>query len=275
MGSARCFAEVEVWRTPGQGPGRGIGTRNQDGEDDMPATIRLQRVGRKAQGSFRIVVSDQAESRDGPAIETIGTYNPRTHPSAVRLDAAAALSWLHDGAQPTNTVISIFRKTGVWQKVQAGELPDSLEETIVTLGPEGGMGKTSSRAETAARAWAESEADRKVRQEAAAAAAAKAAEARAETETAEAEEQAIEAQTADEAEAEAAPQETDTVAEGSPGEEPMTEPEAEDVPEPLEASQAEGEPESEAKAEGAADDAPEAEEDTSEPASEEEVAEEK
>lgn len=242
----------------------------------MPATIRLQRVGRKAQGSFRIVVSDQAESRDGPAIETIGTYNPRTQPSAVRLDAAAALSWLHDGAQPTNTVISIFRKTGVWQKFQAGELPESLEETIVTLGPEGGVGKTSLRAETAARAWAEREADRKVRQEAAAAAAAKAAvEARAEAETAKAEEQAIEAQTADEAEAETAPQETDTVAEGSPGEEPMAEPETEDVPEPVEASQAEGEPESEAKAEGTADDAPEAEADTSEPASEEEVAEEK
>jgi len=119
----------------------------------MAATIRLQRLGRKQQAHFRIVVSDVAESRDGPAIETLGIYNPRTQPSMVRLDAAAALNWLYKGAQPTDTVVSIFRKTGVWQQFQAGATADSLEEKIVTLGPANGNLKTSRRAETASLAW--------------------------------------------------------------------------------------------------------------------------
>ena len=118
----------------------------------MATHIRLQRTGRKRQASFRIVVTDVNEQRDGPAIETLGTYNPRTEPSIVRLDAAASLNWLHEGAQPTDTVISIFRKTGVWQKYQAGETADSLEETVVTLGPPTGEQKTSRRAAVAAEA---------------------------------------------------------------------------------------------------------------------------
>jgi small subunit ribosomal protein S16 len=112
----------------------------------------LQRTGRKRQASFRIVVSDVNEQRDGPSIETLGTYNPRTQPSIVSLDAAASLNWLYEGAQPTDTVISIFRKTGVWQKFQAGETADSLEETLVTLGPPPGEQKTSRRAAVAAEA---------------------------------------------------------------------------------------------------------------------------
>ena len=112
----------------------------------------MQRTGRKRQASFRIVVADVNEQRDGPAIETLGTYNPRTQPSIVRLDAEASLNWLHQGAQPTDTVISIFRKTGVWQKFQAGETADSLEETVVTLGPLPGEQKTSRRAVVAAEA---------------------------------------------------------------------------------------------------------------------------
>ena len=118
----------------------------------MATHIRLQRTGRKRQASFRIVVTDVNEQRDGPAIETLGTYNPRTQPSIVRLDAAASLNWLYEGAQPTDTVISIFRKTGVWQKFQAGETAETLEEAVVTLGPPAGEQKTSRRAAVAAEA---------------------------------------------------------------------------------------------------------------------------
>ena len=118
----------------------------------MATTIRLQRTGRKKQASFRIVVTDVNEQRDGPAIETLGIYNPRTQPSVVRLDAAASLNWLYEGAQPTNTVISLFRKTGVWQKFQAGVTAADLEETVITLGPPPGEQKTSSRAMVAAEA---------------------------------------------------------------------------------------------------------------------------
>jgi small subunit ribosomal protein S16 len=160
--------------------------------------IRLQRTGRKRQASFRIVVTDVNEQRDGPAIETLGTYNPRTQPSIVRLDAAASLNWLYEGAQPTDTVISIFRKTGVWQKFQAGETADSLEESVITLGPPPGEQKTSRRAAVAAEAQklraVELAASKQLAEEAAreaaklAAAEAKAAAAEAEAGAAEAEE---------------------------------------------------------------------------------------
>jgi len=146
----------------------------------VATTIRLQRTGRKRQASFRIVVTDVNEQRDGPAIETLGTYNPRTQPSIVRLDAAASLNWLYEGAQPTDTVISIFRKTGVWQKFQAGETADSLEDAVITLGPPPGEQKTSRRAAVAAEAQklraVEVAASRQLVEEAAREAAKKAAE---------------------------------------------------------------------------------------------------
>ncbi len=138
----------------------------------MPTTIRLQRTGRKAQASFRIVVSDSAEQRDGPAIETIGIYNPRTRPSLIRLDAAAALNWLHEGAQPTDTVVSIFRKTGVWEKYHAGATAETLEETVIELGPPEGERGTSTRAAIAAEAQKEA-AQRRLEEKAEAEAAAK------------------------------------------------------------------------------------------------------
>ncbi len=139
----------------------------------MATTIRLQRTGRKRQASFRIVVTDVNEQRDGPAIETLGIYNPRTQPSVVRLDAAAALNWLYEGAQPTDTVVSIFRKTGVWQKFQAGERADSLAEPVVTIGPPPGERKTSLRAAIAAEAQKQRAAEVAVERQAAEAAAAK------------------------------------------------------------------------------------------------------
>ena len=169
----------------------------------MATHIRLQRTGRKRQASFRIVVTDVNEQRDGPAIETLGTYNPRTQPSIVRLDAAASLNWLYECAQPTDTVISIFRKTGVWQKFQAGETADSLEESVITLGPPPGEQKTSRRAAVAAEAQklraVELAASKQLAEEAAreaakqAAAEAKAAAAEAEAAAAEAEEAVEEA----------------------------------------------------------------------------------
>ena len=175
----------------------------------MPTTIRLQRTGRKAQASFRIVVSDSAESRDGPAIETIGTYNPRTRPSLIRLDAAAALNWLHEGALPSDTVVSIFRKTGVWEKFKSGATAETLEESVIELGPPEGERGTSRRAELAAEAQKEA-AKRRVEEKAAAEAAAKKAAQEAAAAKKKAEEEAAaaaaeaEAQAEDEVEAEAA-----------------------------------------------------------------------
>jgi small subunit ribosomal protein S16 len=197
----------------------------------MSTTIRLQRTGRKKQASFRIVVSDRDESRDGPAIETLGTYNPRTQPSLIKVNTVAALNWLHEGAQPTDTVVSIFRKTGVWTKFQAGVTGDAVaeDETVIELGPPVGERKTSRRAEAAAageklaavqRAEGKAAAAAEAKKEAADAAAAAAAEAEAE--------EAVEA----EAEEEAAPEaEAEEAVEAEAEEEAASEAEAEEAPE--------------------------------------------
>lgn len=211
----------------------------------MPTTIRLQRTGRKAQASFRIVVSDSAESRDGPAIETIGIYNPRTRPSLIRLDAAAALNWLHEGALPSDTVVSIFRKTGVWEKFKSGATAETLEDSVIELGPPEGERGTSRRAELAAEAQKEA-AKRRVEEKAAAEAAAKKAAQEAAAAKKKAEEEAAaaaEAEAKAEAEAEVAV-EADAEVEAEAAEEPVA---AAEAPEPEAASEEAAEAEAEAR----------------------------
>ena len=203
----------------------------------MPTMIRLQRTGRKAQASFRIVVSDSAESRDGPAIETIGTYNPRTRPSLIRLDAAAALNWLHEGAQPSDTVVSILRKTGVWEKYKAGTTADALEETVVELGPPEGERGTSRRAAIAAEAQKEA-AKRRVEEKAAAEASAK--KAAADERKKKVEEEAAQAAAEAEAAAEEVVAEAEVEVEAA-AEEVVAEAEAEPEPAEEEASEEEKE----------------------------------
>ena len=111
----------------------------------MPATIRLKRMGRKKQPYYRIVVADESSPRDGPPVEKLGVYNPRTEPAVVRLDAARALYWLHEGATPSHTVRSLFRQTGVWEKFHAGVTAEMIEETVIHLGPAAGEDKTTQR----------------------------------------------------------------------------------------------------------------------------------
>lgn len=82
----------------------------------MPTHIRLSRVGRNKQGSFRIVVSDSSHARDGRNTEQIGHYNARPEPSEIVVDEERALHWLREGAVPTSTVLSLFKKTGLWKR---------------------------------------------------------------------------------------------------------------------------------------------------------------
>lgn len=92
----------------------------------MPTHIRLSRVGRNKQAAFRIVVSDSMHARDGRLTEQIGHYNPRLEPARIELDAERALHWLRTGAKPSDTVVSLFRQTGVWKTwtdEQAGREP--------------------------------------------------------------------------------------------------------------------------------------------------------
>lgn len=72
--------------------------------------IRLRRMGAKKRPSYRIVVAESSSPRDGKFIEIIGTYDPLTEPSTVRLNEERARHWLSVGAQPSETVRDILRR---------------------------------------------------------------------------------------------------------------------------------------------------------------------
>ena len=75
--------------------------------------IRLRRLGAKKAPFYRVVVADSRFPRDGRFIEEIGTYNPMTSPAEVKIDGERAKAWIANGAQPTDTVRSLLKKTGV------------------------------------------------------------------------------------------------------------------------------------------------------------------
>lgn len=81
----------------------------------MAVKIRLKRMGAKKNPFYRIVVADSRYPRDGRFIEEIGTYNPLMDPAEIKIDGEKATTWIKNGAQPTDTVKSLLKKTGVIQ----------------------------------------------------------------------------------------------------------------------------------------------------------------
>ena len=77
--------------------------------------IRLRRMGAHKKPFYRVVVADARSSRDGKFIEELGYYNPLTDPAEIKLDGEKAKKWLDQGAQPTETVRSLFKKAGILQ----------------------------------------------------------------------------------------------------------------------------------------------------------------
>ena len=75
--------------------------------------IRLKRMGAHKNPFYRVVVADIRAPRDGKFIEEIGYYNPLTDPVDINIDEEAAKKWLGNGAQPTETVKKLFKKTGI------------------------------------------------------------------------------------------------------------------------------------------------------------------
>jgi len=74
--------------------------------------IRLRRMGAKKAPFYRIVVADSRAPRDGAFVEEIGYYNPITEPIELKVDAEKAKTWLKNGAQPTDTVRALLKKSG-------------------------------------------------------------------------------------------------------------------------------------------------------------------
>ena len=79
----------------------------------MAVKIRLRRIGAKKAPCYRIVVADSRYPRDGRFIEEIGFYNPMKEPAEVTVDSEKAKKWISNGAQPTETVRSLLKKSGV------------------------------------------------------------------------------------------------------------------------------------------------------------------
>lgn len=82
----------------------------------MAVKMRLTRLGDKKSPTYRIVVVDSREARDGEYIDKIGHYNPTTSPAEVVIDADKAKDWLAKGVQPTETVKSLLLNAGVIEK---------------------------------------------------------------------------------------------------------------------------------------------------------------
>lgn len=90
----------------------------------MAVKIRLKRLGKIRSPHYRIVVMDSRTKRDGRAIEEIGLYHPKNDPSLIRIDSERAQYWLGVGAQPTEAVVALFKRSGDWQKF-TGEKSES------------------------------------------------------------------------------------------------------------------------------------------------------
>jgi small subunit ribosomal protein S16 len=84
----------------------------------MSVKIRLKRVGKTKAPSYRVVVADARSPRDGRIIENIGWYNPRVEPSAIHIDEEKALTWLKNGALPTESVASLLRRSGIQERFE-------------------------------------------------------------------------------------------------------------------------------------------------------------
>jgi len=79
----------------------------------MAVRIRLRRMGAKKKPFYRVVVADNRSPRDGRFIEEIGYYNPLTEPAEIKIDADKAKDWMNRGAQPSDTVKALLKKSNI------------------------------------------------------------------------------------------------------------------------------------------------------------------
>jgi len=93
--------------------------------------IRLKRLGKIRSPHYRIVVADSRTKRDGRAIEEIGKYHPKNDPSVIEVDSERAQYWLSVGAQPSEAVVAILKRTGDWQKFSGDTSPSGVTEQKV------------------------------------------------------------------------------------------------------------------------------------------------
>ncbi|MBB1513730.1 MULTISPECIES: 30S ribosomal protein S16 [unclassified Tessaracoccus] len=93
----------------------------------MATKIRLKRLGKIRSPHYRIIVIDSRAKREGKAIEEIGLYHPKNDPSVIRVDSERAQYWLSVGAQPTEAVVALFKRTGDWQQFSGDKSPSGVD----------------------------------------------------------------------------------------------------------------------------------------------------
>ncbi len=84
----------------------------------MAVKLRLMRMGKKKQPTYRIVAADSRSPRDGRFIEVVGIYDPRAEPSVIKVDNERAVHWLRHGAQPTERVQKLLLIVGAWDDLK-------------------------------------------------------------------------------------------------------------------------------------------------------------
>ncbi len=86
----------------------------------MAVKLRLMRMGKKKQPTYRLVAADGRSPRDGRFIEIVGTYDPRAEPSVINIDNDKVVAWLQKGAQPTERVQTLLKLSGAWEQFKPG-----------------------------------------------------------------------------------------------------------------------------------------------------------
>jgi small subunit ribosomal protein S16 len=127
----------------------------------MSVKIRLQRHGKKGKPFYWVVAADARSKRDGKYLEKLGTYNPNTNPATIDLDLNAAVKWLHNGAQPTDTARAILSYKGALLKhhldggVKKGALTQEQAEAKLAKWLEEKAGKVTAKSEGLAKSKAD------------------------------------------------------------------------------------------------------------------------
>lgn len=96
----------------------------------MPVKIRLTRIGSRNDPSFRIVVMDSRNKRDGRYIERIGYYNPKPKEFEYSIDEERAKYWLSQGAIPTEAVRALFKRAGILKRIHTEKYSKQPEESL-------------------------------------------------------------------------------------------------------------------------------------------------
>lgn len=116
----------------------------------MAVKLRLMRMGKKKQPTYRVVAADSRSPRNGRFIEIIGTYEPRQDPSVINIDNERAVHWLSNGAQPTDRVEKLLKISGAWTE----HTGDAVDAAVPERAPRKSKKQLEKEADAAAAAEA-------------------------------------------------------------------------------------------------------------------------